>query len=220
MPVVESLLQVARLGSTWVLWLLIALSVLSLATVAERSWFFHANRRRGGEALRARVLTALEVPDLAAARAALYDSGTVEGRVVAEAFRFAKGGPAAFEAALDAELARARQALDRGLNLLGTIGNNAPFIGLLGTVIGVIVAFEALSGDAAQNGEMTDVMAGIAEALVATGVGLFVAIPAVIAYNAVQARVEAIEASATSLGRLVVAALQAQAHARQHRDEG
>ena len=141
MPVVESLLQVARLGSAWVLWLLIALSVLSLATVAERLWFFQANRRRGGDALRDRVLAALDADDLAGARAALRESRTVEGQVVAEAFRFAEGGPAAFEAALDAELARARHALDRGLNLLGTIGNNAPFIGLLGTVIGVIVAF-------------------------------------------------------------------------------
>ncbi|MFM2162851.1 MAG: hypothetical protein RLZZ383_2363 [Pseudomonadota bacterium] len=220
MPVVESLLQVARLGSAWVLWLLIALSVLSLATVAERLWFFQANRRRGGDALRDRVLAALDADDLAGARAALRESGTVEGQVVAEAFRFAEGGPAAFEAALDAELARARHALDRGLNLLGTIGNNAPFIGLLGTVIGVIVAFEALSGDAAQSGDMASVMAGIAEALVATGVGLFVAIPAVIAYNAVQARVEAIEAAASSLGRLVVAALQARAHAQRGRGEG
>ena len=65
---------------------------------------------------------------------------------------------------------------------LGTLGNNAPFIGLLGTVLGVIEAFHQLSGGPAK-AAMGNVMTGIAEALVATGVGLFVALPAVVAYN-------------------------------------
>ena len=74
------------------------------------------------------------------------------------------------------------------MTLLGTLGNNAPFVGLLGTVLGVIEAFHQLSGGPAK-AAMGNVMSGIAEALVATGVGLFVALPAVVAYNVAQKRI-------------------------------
>ena len=70
--------------------------------------------------------------------------------------------------------------LEKGLTALATLGSNAPFIGLFGTVLGIIQAFGALSF---QQSNSNSVMAGISEALVATAVGLFVAIPAVIAYN-------------------------------------
>jgi biopolymer transport protein ExbB/TolQ len=79
----------------------------------------------------------------------------------------------------------------------------------LGTVLGVIISFHAL-GDAGQNtGAMGGVMAGIAEALVSTGVGLFVALPAVVAYNAIQKRIGEIESSALSLTKLLTAYVRA-----------
>jgi len=91
------------------------------------------------------------------------------------------------------------------MNLLGTLGNNAPFVGLLGTVLGVIISFHAL-GDAGQNTQaMGGVMAGISEALVATGVGLFVALPAVVAYNAIQKRIGEVESNVVSLTKLLTA---------------
>jgi len=91
------------------------------------------------------------------------------------------------------------------MNLLGTLGNNAPFVGLLGTVLGVIISFHAL-GDAGQNTQaMGGVMAGISEALVATGVGLFVALPAVVAYNAIQKRIGEVESQSLSLTKLLTA---------------
>lgn len=73
-----------------------------------------------------------------------------------------------------------RAKLERGLTTLATLGSNAPFIGLFGTVMGIIQAFGALSNSQAA---ASSVMTGISEALVATAVGLFVAIPAVVAYN-------------------------------------
>ncbi len=76
--------------------------------------------------------------------------------------------------------------LEAGLTVLATLGSNAPFIGLFGTVLGIIQAFGVLSG-ASPSGETSGgaspVMSAISEALVATAVGLFVAIPAVVAYN-------------------------------------
>jgi biopolymer transport protein ExbB len=77
--------------------------------------------------------------------------------------------------------------LEKYLGILGTLGNTSPFIGLLGTVIGIIKAFQSLS--AAGSGGPNVVAAGIAEALVATAAGLTVAIPAVIFYNYYVSRV-------------------------------
>ena len=70
--------------------------------------------------------------------------------------------------------------LQKGLAILGTLGSTTPFIGLLGTVLGIIVAFGELS---AGSGDTNAVMFALAEALILTAVGLFVAIPAVIAFN-------------------------------------
>ena len=75
-------------------------------------------------------------------------------------------------------------ALERRLAFLGTLGNNAPFIGLFGTVLGVVQAFAVLGGASGPGAD--EVMSAIAGALVATAVGLFVAIPAVAAYNLFQ----------------------------------
>ena len=96
--------------------------------------------------------------------------------------------------AIDSELAPTAQASSsEGTNLLGTLGNNAPFVGLFGTVLGVIEAFHQLGATGQNKDAMGNVMAGIAEALVATGVGLFVALPAVVAYNVVQKKIGEIE---------------------------
>ena len=73
-----------------------------------------------------------------------------------------------------------RNEFSRGLPVLATLGSNAPFIGLFGTVLGIIQSFGAL---ATSSTAMNTVIASLAEALVATAVGLFVAIPAVVAYN-------------------------------------
>lgn len=77
-------------------------------------------------------------------------------------------------------MAKEKLEMEKGLLVLATLGSNAPFIGLFGTVLGIIRAFAALSD--AQGGA-TSVMAGISQALYATAAGLFVAIPAVIAFN-------------------------------------
>ncbi len=70
--------------------------------------------------------------------------------------------------------------LQKGLGVLGTLGSTTPFIGLLGTILGIIVAFGELSSG---SGGTNAIMFALAEALILTAVGLFVAIPAVIAFN-------------------------------------
>lgn len=206
MNIVDSLLRVALLGSTWVLWLLVALSVVSIAAIAER-WMFFRKNRAGGDALRDALAKALESGDEEAVDRALAANASVEAEALREAWRWRRGGPEAITDALESELLRARKKLERSMTLLGTLGNNAPFIGLFGTVLGVIEAFHHLAdggGDAA----MGNVMSGIAEALVATGVGIFVAIPAVVAYNVAQKRIDDIEGGAHALAKLVTAWLR------------
>jgi biopolymer transport protein ExbB/biopolymer transport protein TolQ len=91
--------------------------------------------------------------------------------------------------ALERQGQREQQNLKRGLNLLATVGSTAPFIGLLGTVVGIINAFQQMA--ATGSGGLGTVSAGIAEALVTTAFGLLVAIPAVMAYNYMQGWVDA-----------------------------
>ena len=200
---VEKLLQVALVGSSWVLYLLMALSVVSLAAMVERWWFFRKHRE-DGEALRKAVAKELLAGDLERAQAALDRSRSIEARVLREALAWRAGGAEAIADAVDSELARVRKELERGSSLLGTLGNNAPFIGLFGTVLGVIEAFHQL-GAGATKAAMGNVMSGIAEALVATGVGLFVALPAVVAYNLIQKRIGDIEGNTSGLAKLVTA---------------
>jgi biopolymer transport protein ExbB len=83
--------------------------------------------------------------------------------------------------ALDNAKEEALIEMKRGLGLLATIGSTAPFIGLFGTVVGIINAFRGIAANG--SGGMAAVSGGIAEALVATALGIFVAIPAVVAFN-------------------------------------
>jgi biopolymer transport protein ExbB len=204
--VIEQLLKVALLGSTWVLYLLGALSVISLAAMVERWWFFRRHRDDTDE-LRAAILKALRAGDPDRARELVAKSRSLAAGVLREALVWWDGGPEAIADAVESELARVQKQLERSSGLLGTLGNNAPFIGLLGTVIGVIQAFHELSAGASK-AAMGNVMSGIAEALVATGVGLFVALPAVVAYNVIQKRIAEIESSTNALSKLFTAYLK------------
>ena len=97
--------------------------------------------------------------------------------------------------------------LEKNLVLLGTVGSNAPFVGLFGTVLGVIKAFHELSLQGAATGGTT-VMRGISEALIATAVGIMVAIPALVAYNYFKDRVKDVMAETESLNHLVLSYLK------------
>ncbi|HSC85698.1 MAG TPA: MotA/TolQ/ExbB proton channel family protein [Polyangiaceae bacterium] len=201
---IERLLKLALLGSEWVLYLLLVLSVVSFSTMFER-WIYFARRGGSAEKLRTDLTKHFEAVDVEGAEKVLAEDRSVQARVARVALRWLPGGPDALADAVDAELGRVRAELEKGLNLLGTLGNNAPFIGLFGTVLGVIIAFHALGDAGGNTNAMGGVMAGIAEALVATGVGLFVALPAVVAYNVIQKKIGDIESEAGSLVKLVSA---------------
>jgi biopolymer transport protein ExbB/biopolymer transport protein TolQ len=203
---VDRLLRVALAGSTWVLFLLLALSVLSLGAMLER-WLYFRRFKDDIPALRARLARLLAEGDVVGAKKTLDTSPSLEARVIGNALTWKSGGPEAVKDALESELGALRKDLDRGTNFLGTLGNNAPFVGLFGTVLGVIEAFHQLAGGPAK-AAMGNVMSGIAEALVATGVGLFVALPAVVAYNLVQKRIGELENDTLAISKLFTAELR------------
>lgn len=206
----ELLLDYANFGAEWVLWILVGLSVAIVFIVIERGWFF-ASRNVDIDKLRLRLEDALDEGDFEAAAEILEGRDSMEAHVVLFGLRERDRGPEAVEDRMTGALATEKQRYNRFLTFLGTIGNNAPFIGLFGTVIGIIGAFANIAmaqGGAASQEANQAMMHSISEALVATGVGLLVAIPSVIAFNAFKSRIKDSVARTDLLGRTLLAYLR------------
>lgn len=109
----------------------------------------------------------------------------------------------AIDRAVQSFFSEKRLQLEKGLNFLATLAANAAFIGLLGTVMGIIQSFGILSSQ--QGSAMNAVMFGLAEALLSTAVGIFVAVPAAIAYNHFAQKLRNATLEASSLKDLYVA---------------
>ena len=202
------------LGAGWVLILMLVLSVVSLAIMLERAWLYWS-LRDDATALMRDLGRFLRGGDLEGARRRLEQSPSAEAAVVVAGIVEARMGADAAEEAMAGASALQRLKLEKRITFLGTLGNNAPFIGLLGTVIGIVGAFDELGK--AKNATLTGaaqvapeaVMANIAEALVATAVGLLVAIPAVAAFNAFQRIVKATLGNTEALSHVLLAHLRA-----------
>jgi biopolymer transport protein ExbB len=194
-------------GASWVLWVLAALSVASAAVMLDRLRVFWVQRDDFPALVRA-VHYSLGRGDLEGTRKRLTASPSAEAAVgLAGLGQWSSGATAAQEAmAAAAGLQRAR--LEKRLLFLGTVGNNAPFVGLLGTVIGVVGAFAELGraslASSAEQLAPERVMSAIAQALVATAVGLLVAIPAVAVFNYFQGLLTTALANADTLGHVLL----------------
>jgi len=202
------------LGTGWILVLMLVLSIVSLAIMLERAWLFWSLRDDFEELMRD-LGQLLRGGDLEGARRRLEASRSAEAAVVVAGLVEADRGVDAAQEAMDGASALQRIKLERRLAFLGTLGNNAPFIGLLGTVIGIIAAFDELSkvkmAAAAASTQLAPeaVMARISEALVATAIGILIAIPAVAAYNAFQRVVRGTVANTEALGHMLLSHLKA-----------
>ncbi len=175
---VQKLLNITLSGAEWVLYLLLVLSVFSVAIMIEKFIIFkmrEIKKERFEE-----IIRNIREKGILSVSESIANGRTFFERILS--FTIANGTDAAKrEESLNIAVMREKLSLEKRLAFLGTLGNNAPFIGLFGTVLGIIKAFHDLSVN--QQGGAAVVMAGISEALVATAVGLFVAIPAVVAYN-------------------------------------
>jgi biopolymer transport protein ExbB len=207
------------LGAGWVLILMFVLSVISVAVMLERAWLFISLRDDIPKLMRD-LAALLRAGDWEGARKRLEASPSAEAAVVVAGLVEAPRGAHAAEEAMAGASALQRTRLERRLAFLGTVGNNAPFIGLLGTVIGIVAAFDELAREASSAASTgvqganaaasvsATLQAHISEALVATAVGLFVAIPAVGAYNYFQRVVKATLANTDAVGHLLLAHLK------------
>ncbi|MBL8949672.1 MAG: MotA/TolQ/ExbB proton channel family protein [Myxococcaceae bacterium] len=180
-----------------VVFVMAAMSVASLYVMGERGWFFFRSARES-RAFAARIAKLIEGDGgLNAAADANLGRGPVGylGRVLGAGLAAFKSAPAnpdvateSVARALERQASREVQTLKRGLGLLATVGSTAPFVGLLGTVVGIVSAFQKMAETG--SGGLGTVSKGIAEALVTTAFGLLVAIPAVMAFNFLQGWVD------------------------------
>jgi len=183
-----------------VVWILLIMSVWSIAVAIERYFAFHSAKKQSREF----------APAVAEA---LKDSKIEEAIMVSEKYtkshlaRVVVSGLKEFQAhgtvddlpgevieaskrACDRAVSITHEELKRGTNALATIGSTAPFVGLFGTTVGIINAFQGMSE--AEAAGIGAVAGGISEALVTTAFGLFVAVPAVWFYNYFTSRIEAL----------------------------
>ena len=199
----------AQLGANWVLWLLIALSVLSIGVMIDRFLWFQ-KRDTNTEVFTRELRGAFDRDEIERLETKYKDHPAIPIQVGLRGLSERGRGPEAVAEAMHGERARWRRGADRNLMVLGTLGNNVPFIGLFGTVLGVINAFQNLTLKTAEAESQT--LAAIAEALVATAVGLLVAIPAVIAFNFFTRKLKIVMGGADEVAHAVLALVHGAEH--------
>ncbi len=199
----EKVFAVAHLADQVVLWLLLVLSVISIGMILER-YFALKKVSKASEKIRSRVKLALQSNSPQDVEDIAKDPDTIEGRAASYAIKHMReSGSRGLEEVFNTFTLTERPELERYLGFLATVGSNAPYIGLFGTVLGIMKAFNDLA-TSPEAGQQT-VMAGISMALVATAAGLFVAIPAVAAYNYYSKQVRGILQSLDSVKELALA---------------
>ena len=185
----ETILDLVR-KEWFILSLLLLWSLAGLTIICERIYSLW-NVLPKSEAFKSRVVQALESGDVSKANALCETSNEPLAEVFERGLRVFKKTPTKTTEAVTSQRLATVASFKRYLWALGTVGSSAPFVGLFGTVVGILKAFQAISM-AGGAGGFKVVSAGIAAALVATAVGLLVAIYAILAYNYFVAKVNQI----------------------------
>jgi biopolymer transport protein ExbB len=203
---VQTLLGLPVFRSEWVLYLLLGLSLASVAVMVER-WFFYRSHRVDADALRSKLSDLLAAGDFQSAAKLLQGHDALETNIVLAGIKAYELGPESAEELIAGALGKEKGRYEKRLNFLATLASNAPYVGLFGTVLGIVRSFRDLAANMAD--ASSAVMAGIAESLIATAVGLLVAIPAVVAFNVFKARVKTSVTDGQMLARTLMSQLKA-----------
>jgi len=203
--IVDVFMNSNLLQAEWVLFFLLGLFVACIVVMLVKAAWFAINSMRA-KAVGARVGVFLSDGDVDSFRKDVEELEGTEAWVLRHALRYTENGGDVVEKQMDVAMVSRKARMERGIVFLGTVGANAPFVGLFGTVLGVIRAFRDLSLETDQGAQA--VMGGISEALVATAVGLMVAIPAVVAYNYLSRQVKSVLSRSGSLNEQVLLRLR------------
>ena len=204
MNIIQIFEKFAELGAEWVMWLMIILGFLMIIIAIERLFLLNKTKV-DAPAIARQLLEFLDKNQPQHAKKILTDGLAMEQRVLADGLSQYHRGAVYVEQIMLSTLAREKQRYNRYLSYFGTLGNNTPFIGLFGTVIGIILAFKKLGEN--PKGGLEVIGPLISEALVATAVGLFVAIPAVVIFNWFKSEVKERVSNTDFLMRIVMAHL-------------
>lgn len=207
--IIKAFENFAELGAEWVMWLMLLLGLGMIMLAVERFLLLSKTRVNAPDIAR-ELVDFLDRGRASEAKIKLTDGLAMEQRVLADGLSQYHRGSVYVEQIMLSTLARERQRYNRYLSYFATIGNNTPFIGLFGTVIGIILAFKKLGEN--PKGGLEVIGPLISEALVATAVGLFVAIPAVVIYNWFKSEVKERMSNTDFLMRIVMAHLGQAAH--------
>src|SRR5215510_5103231 len=214
LSLIQMFLKLAQLGAEWVMYLLLAMGFIAAVLVFERLYLYMSTKVDTTRLAR-KLIELLQAGRLERAKDLVKTGKGIEERVVSDALSLYTEGADAVEEIVQASMIKERQRYERSLSYLGTVGSNAPFIGLLGTVIGVILAFAELGRN--PKGGLEVVGPGISEALVATAVGLLVAIPSLVAFNWTKGLLKRRLSNADFLARIVVTELKRKSWPQRHR---
>ena len=209
MDLSKALVEFAQLGANWVLWLLIALSILSVGIMIDRVLWFRG-RDTDTDQFNHKLRGAFARGELEHIIAKFANDPAIPVQVALRGLDARAHGAEAVAEAMHGERARWRRTADRNLIVLGTLGNNVPFVGLFGTVLGVMSAFVELKANTPEAQART--LDLIAEALAATAFGLLVAIPAVVAFNYFTRRLKVVMAGADECAHQVLSLVYASEH--------
>ncbi len=199
----DRIFAIAHYADQGVLYLLIALTFVSLGLIVER--YLKLNKLAKQSAQQREILeeamSAVKISNLEDVR---LDPTSLEGRVMNYGFEHLKqNGLKGLSETFDTFIKFQQPKLEKSLAFLATVGSNAPYIGLFGTVLGIMKSFHDLANST--NAGQQTVMSGISAALIATAAGLLVAIPNIVAFNYFQKQVKAIIGSVESCKDIMIA---------------
>jgi biopolymer transport protein ExbB/TolQ len=175
-----------------ILFVLLLASLWSWYLIVER-WLVFRRAEKGSERLATRVAKLARVGQIAEARELAQAEEGCVGQLLLTGLAHGSHDKDVLEEALERKQAEELMGLEHNLGTLGTLGSVAPYVGLFGTVLGIIRSFESLGQGGADAAGAAMVSAGIAESLVATAAGLAVAVPAVVLFNAYSRRLTVLE---------------------------
>lgn len=176
------------------LYIILACSIISLAIIIDRFRAFKKAGKVERKPFMAKLASLLPNKENAELLKFTKENDSPIAHVAEAGLQFMGYDEKSITQAMDRAITEEIGLIEKWTNIVGTIGGTAVYIGLFGTVLGIIRAFQEISMAAATGGGMSAVITGIAEALICTASGIFVAVPSVIAYNLMLKKVDDIQA--------------------------